>query len=240
MSPLLKSLGVPAGPMALFALTLTIGTYLLGVALQRRTRIAIANPVLVAIVLIGAVLRVLHISYAAYFTGAQALHFLLGPATVALAVPLVRTAQQIRRSLLPLSVALAAGSATACISGYGVVRALGGSRTLALSMLSKSVTTPIALEVSQTVGGVPALTAVLAILSGVLVAVAMYPVLKRLRVEDPAAIGLAAGTAGSGIGASRVIEEHPVSAAFAAVAIGLNGLITAVIAPGVARLLGRW
>ena len=224
----------------LVALTLTVGAYLLGVAVQRRVRAPWANPVLFAIVLIGIALRLLGITYATYFTGAQAIHFLLGPATVALAVPLVRSMEHIRRSLWPMLTALLAGSVVGAVSGYGLVRVLGGSREVALSMLPKSLTTPIALEISQTIGGNPPLTAVLAIVAGVLVAVVVYPALGRLRVRDAAAVGLAAGTAGSGVGASRVIGEHPVSAAFAAVGIGLNGLMTAVLAPLLARLLGRW
>ena len=222
----------------LVALTLTVGTYLFGVWVQGKVRAAWASPVLIAIVLIGVALRVLGVSYATYFSGAQAIHFLLGPATVALAVPLVRAMEHLRRSLWPMLAALFAGSVTGAVTGYGLVRVLGGSRVLALSMLPKSLTTPIALEVSQTVGGLPSLTAVLAILAGVLTAVVVYPVLGAMRVRDAGAIGLGAGTAGSGVGASRVIGIHPVSAAFAAVGIGLNGLMTAVIAPVVAKGAG--
>ena len=240
MSHLAQALGIPAGPMPLFALTLTIGAWLLGRVLERLSRSALVNPVLLAILIVGATLHLLHISYAAYFSGAQLLHFLLGPATVALAIPLVDAIQHIRRVLWPMLAALLTGAVTGAVSGYALVRLTGGSQQLALTMLPKSLTTPIALEVSHTVGGLPPLTAVLAILSGVLVAVVIYPAARLLAVADPAAIGLAAGTAGSGIGASRVIPRDPVSAAFAAVAIGLNGLFTAALAPLLAHLLKRW
>ena len=235
-----RAFGIPAGPLPLFALTLTIGAYLLGVAVQRRTGLAVLNPVLIAIVLIGAVLLGFHIPYAVYFQGAQALHFLLGPATVALAIPLVRAIEHIRRALWPMLAALLAGAVASVVSGYGLVRLCGGSRELALSMVPKSLTTPIALEVSHTIGGLPALTAVFAILAGVLVAVGIHHATALIRVRDPAAIGLAAGLAGSGVGASRVLDHHPLSGAFAAVAIGLNGLLTAAIAPALVRLLTRW
>ena len=225
---------------ALVALTLTVATYLLGVWIQQKVRAAWASPVLIAIVLTGLALWALRIPYATYFKGAQAIHFLLGPATVALAVPLVAAIEHLRRSLWPMLAALLAGSLTGAVSGYALVRGLGGSKALALSMLPKSLTTPIALEVSATIGGLPSLTAVLAILAGVLVAVLIYPVAEALRMRDEGAIGLGAGTAGSGVGASRVLAVHPVSAAFAAVAIGLNGLLTAVLAPVLARTLGRW
>ena len=228
------------GAMPLFALPLTIGTYLIGVWVQRRTRAALANPVLIAIVLIGLAMWALHISYTAYFSGAQMLHFLLGPATVALAVPLARSVEAMRRSLWPMLAALATGAVVGAVSGYGLVRGLGGSQVLALSMLPKSLTTPIAIGVSQGIGGIGSLTAVLAIAAGILVAVVIKETLRVLKIQDPAAIGLAAGTAGSGVGASQVIPEHALSAAFAGVAIGANGFLTAVIAPVLAKLLLHW
>ncbi len=238
--PAWKTLEQLCSSSPVFPLSLTIGTYLAGIAVQRRTRWAVANPVLVSILLIALTLQALHIPYATYFSGAQLLHFLLGPATVALAVPLVAAIEHIRRNLWPMLLALLAGSVTSMVSGYALVRALGGSQVLALSMLPKSVTTPIALDIAQSIGAIPSLVAVLAILSGILVAVSVNDVVRWIRVTDPGAIGLAAGTAGSGVGASRVLDQHPLSAAFAAVAIGLNGLITAWLSPLFAALLKRW
>lgn len=225
---------------SLFALTLTIATFLIGVFIQRRLRgLALANPVLIAIVLIGTVLQVSHISYATYFEGAQFIHFLLGPATVALAIPLVRNMDHIRKSLRAMGPALLAGSLLSAIAGYGLVRVCGGSREVALSMLPKAATTPIALGVAQTVGGIPALTAVLAIAGGILVAVGIEAMLKLLRIRDWRAYGLAAGTAGSGIGAAEVIPKSEVAGAFAGMAIGLNGLLTSVISPVIAWLMAH-
>lgn len=224
----------------LAALTLTLGAYLIGDALQRRLRNPLANPVLIAIVLIGITLRVLHISYQDYFAGAQLIHFLLGPATVALAIPLVLSLEHMRRGFVPMLAALLAGSLIGMVSSYALVRLFGGSQFIALSMLPKSLTTPIAIGVSQTIGGLPSLTAVLAIAGGILVAVSIDHLLGWTRIADPAARGLAAGTAGSGIGASRVIPQHSLAAAFAGVAIGANGFITAVLAPLIVPLLKHW
>ncbi len=232
------SLFVETSPaMPLFALSITIGAYLLGVLLQRRAKNAFVNPVLFAILMVGVTLRLLKISYASYFAGAQLLNFLLGPAVVALAIPLVRAMRHIRLNLWPMGCALLAGSVTSMVSGYALVRVLGGDQILALSMLPKAVTTPIAIEVAHAIGGIPSLTAVLAILSGILVAVSINCVTRWMGVHDPSAVGLAAGVAGSGIGASRVIAQHSLSAAFSAVAIGLNGLVTGALAPVMARLL---
>ena len=223
----------------LFLISLTLCAYLAGVWLNRRTGSSLANPTLVAIVIVGVVLRVVHLPYATYFSGAQFLHFLLGPATVALAIPLVRSLEHLRRSLLPTLLALLAGSITGAVSAYGIVRVLGGDQQLALTMLPKSLTTPIAIDVSQTIGGLPALTTVFAIAAGVLVAVALPWWMKVLRITSPAAAGLAAGTAGSGIALARVVPMGTLPLAFAGVAIGLNGLITAALAPVLARLLGH-
>lgn len=226
------------GPV--FLLLLTLGAFLAGASLHRRSGSSLANPTLVAIVLIGLTLRILEIPYAQYFGSVQLLHFLLGPATVALALPLVRSIEHLRRSLLPTLAGLVAGALTGAVSSYVLVRLLGGDRTLALTMLPKSLTTPIALEVSQTIGGIGSLTAVFAIAAGILVAVALPWMTKVLRIRDEAAAGLAAGTAGSGIATARVISMGAVPVAFAGVAIGLNGLITAAIAPLLARVLARW
>jgi len=228
------------GIVQLFAIVLTLGSYLLGVELQERLRNPLANPVLIAIVIIGVTLRLLHLSYQDYFTGAQFIHFLLGPATVALAIPMVRALEHMRRGFWPMISALLAGSLVGILSGYGLVRLLGGSQTIALSMAPKSLTTPIAIAVSSTIGGIPSLSAVLAIIGGILVAISIDPILRWLKLEEPSAKGLAAGTAGSGLAASRVIPQHTLSAAFAGVAIGANGILTALLAPLLVPLLKHW
>ena len=224
----------------LIALTSTTTVYLLGVLLQRQLRSAAANPVLFSVLVLGSTLYFMHIPYAAYFAGAQLLHFLLGPATVALAIPLVRSLEAIRRSLVPLLAALLAGSLTSAVTGYAVARLLGAPQPIALSALPKSLTTPIALDVSEAIGAIPSLTVVLAIAAGILVAVVIDGTLCLLRIRDWRAVGLAAGTAGSGIGASQVIPQHPLAAAFAGVALGANGLVTALLAPLLALILKHW
>jgi putative effector of murein hydrolase len=240
MNGSLLPLTISPGVVPLFALVLTLGAYLFGVEVQKRVRNPLANPVLIAIVIIGVTLRLMHLSYQAYFTGAQFIHFMLGPATVALAIPMVRALEHMRRGFWPMMAALCAGSLVGLVTGYGLVRLLGGSQAVALSMAPKSLTTPIAIAVSASIGGIPSLSAVLAIIGGILVAVSIDPLLHRLRIREPAARGLAAGTAGSGIGASRVIPQHTISAAFAGVAIGANGIITALLAPILVPLLKHW
>jgi putative effector of murein hydrolase len=233
-----NSLRVFLPASSLFALTLTLAAWLIGVWIQRRLRgLPLANPVLIAIVLIGAVLRLTHTSYSTYFQGAQFIHFLLGPATVALAIPLVRNIHQIRRSLPALGPALILGSLLSAVFGYLLVRLGGGTREVALSMLPKAATTPIAIGVARNIGGIPALTAVFAIAGGIIAAVSIETLLRFIRVDDWRAAGLAAGTAGSGIGAAEVLRRSEVAGAFAGMAIGLNGLLTSILCPLIAWLV---
>lgn len=225
-------------PSPLLWLAMTLGAYAAGQLVQRACGGSVlANPVLIAIVLVAGILLATDTDYATYFAGAQFINVLLGPATVALAIPLARNLHHIRRSLAGLGLALLAGSVTAIISGMTIVWLLGGSRVVALSMAPKAVTTPIAVAVSQQIGGLPPLTAALAILGGILVAIIGLPVLRALGVADWRARGLAAGVAGSGIAASQVAPLDELAAAFAALGIGLNGLITALLAPVLAPLV---
>ncbi|MFL9935027.1 LrgB family protein [Paraburkholderia sp. RL18-103-BIB-C] len=222
----------PLAPTPLLWLTLTVAAFAVGQAVQRLCRKSpIANPVLIAIVLIVAVLRITGTPYSEYFAGAQFINFLLGPATVALAVPLALNAEHIRRSWRGLGLALLAGSITSTVSGVVIVWLLDGGRDIALSMAPKAVTTPIAMAVSQEVGGVPALTAALAIAGGIVAAVIGQTVLRWFRIDDWRSHGLAAGVAGSGIAAAQVAPLNGLAAAFAAIGIGLNGLITALVVP---------
>lgn len=168
--------------------------------------------------------------YESYFAGAQFINFLLGPATIALAVPLARNLVHVKRNLHSIGVALLAGSITSIVSGVAMVWALGGSRDLALSMATKAVSTPISMAVSEEIGGIPALTAALAIMGGI-VAVVGEQILRRLRIHDWRAHGFAAGVAGSGVAAAQIASRNELGAAFAGLGIALNGLLTALIVP---------
>jgi len=216
--PGLASLRAPAAN--LFWLAATVSAYLIGRAVQRSLRgNPAANPVLIAIAIVCGLLT-----------------FLLAPATVALGVPLEDNLIHVRRGFPGISLGLSAGSLVSMLSGAALVKVLGGERKVALSMLPKAVTTPIAMAVSQQIGGEPALTASLAIIGGIIAAAMLRLILSAMRVRDWRAVGLAAGTAGSGVAAAHVAPASGTAAAFAAVGIGLNGILTAVAAPIVALL----
>jgi predicted murein hydrolase (TIGR00659 family) len=219
-------------------LAVTVATYTAADALQRRAgRSALVNPVLLSVAVIVALLAGTGTSHATYFEGAQFVHFLLGPAVVALAVPLHRELARIRARALSLAAALLAGSATAAIVAIAVARALGGSRETLLSLAPKSTTAPVAMGVAEKLGGLPSLTAALVILTGMLGAVLGPDLLRRLRVRDPAAAGFALGVASHGIGTARAFQLGERAGAYAALGMGLNALVTALLVPALARWL---
>ena len=224
----------------LFWLTATLAAYVVAdrfsIVCRRHP---IANPVLMATIMLGLVLRVTGTSYDRFFDGAQFVHFLLGPATVALAVPLYRNLGRIRRALVPMSVALLCGSVTAIASAVAIAGLLGAPRDVVVSIAPKSVTTPIAMSLSEANGGLPTLTASLVIVTGIFGAVVIGPLLRGLRVRDPAAFGLAAGVAAHGVGAARAFQIDAIAGAFAGIGLGLNGALTALVLPVLLPLLLR-
>lgn len=228
----------------LLGITLTLAAYQAARWFWRRTRgHSLANPVLVAIVLVAGFLLLTRTDYADYLRGGQYIAFLLGPATVALALPLYAQANRIRRSAPMILLAVAAGSLTAITVGILATRLTGGSTELALSMAPKSATTPVSIAVSQATGGISALTAVFTILTGVLGAVAAPAVLSLVRVRDERVRGLAMGVVSHGIGTARLLADEPAAGAFAALAMAINALVTAIAVPvlltAFPALLGR-
>jgi predicted murein hydrolase (TIGR00659 family) len=196
--------------------------------------------VAIAIVLISAVLAGSGMSYQRYFAGAQFVHFLLGPATVALAVPLARQFPRMRRSLLPLSCALLCGCVTAIVSAVAIARLLGATPQLLRSIGPKSATTPIAMAVAERLGGLPALTAVLVIATGIFGAISGRFLFNALKIHSMEARGFAMGVAAHGIGTARAFQVSAEAGAFAGLGMGMNGALTALLAPWLIPLVLRW
>jgi predicted murein hydrolase (TIGR00659 family) len=222
----------------LFLMFLTLAAYRLGCEARDRTGgHALAQPVLVAIVVIGIVLAVVDVDYDTYRDGTQIIAFLLGPATVALAVPLHRQASRLRGFLAPLLVGVTLGAVASIATGYLLVRWLGGSEVLAETMAPKAATTPVSIAISGTIGGIPALTAVFAIVIGIVGAIAGPAVLTLLRIRDERARGLALGAVSHGIGTSRALRESESEGAFAGLSMGLTALVTSLLVPVLLTLL---
>ncbi len=213
-------------------LTSTLVAYLAADAISSALRRhPLANPVLIAILLVSVVLVATRTPYPAYFAGAQFVHFLLGPATVALAVPLVRYLPQVRRTLVPMLAALVVGSVTAIVSAVLLARLFGLDRAAILALAPKSSTAAIAMGIAEKVGADPALTAILVILTGISGAIVVTPLMNALRLKNYAARGFAAGLASHGIGTARAFQVDPLAGTFAGIALGLNGLLTALLVP---------
>lgn len=228
----LYSVWVYLAATPLLGLTLTLASYTAGSWLHRRSGSrAIVNPVLLAVVLTSTVLAVTGVDYRTYFEGAQFVHFLLGPATVALAVPLYRQLPQIRRLALPLLAAVGVGSLTAIATAVAIPALLGAGDQTLVSLAPKSATAPVAMGVSEQLGGAPSLTAVFAILTGITGAVCGGAVLDLVRVRGQQARGLAVGVVAHGIGTAREIQVHPTSGAFAGLGLALNAVTTALLVP---------
>lgn len=198
----------------------------------------LAQPVLICLVVIGAILLVADVPYPDYRAGTELIAFLLGPATVAFAVPLHRSVEELRGLVAPILIALTLGVFVAVLSGYGLVALLGGEDDLAASMAAKTATTPVAIAVAEVIGGIGPLSAVFAVVAGVLGAVAGPAVLDLLRIRDPRARGVAMGTVSHGIGTSRSLADGEVQGAVAGLSTGLAALAVSLIAPLVVGWFG--
>lgn len=219
-------------------LSLTLGAYLAAVVVNERgNRSPLLNPTLLAIALVVAVLVATGTSYKRYFDGAQFVHFLLGPAVVAMAVPLYRHTKLIRKSAGALLGALVVGSLTAILSSVLIARGLGGSRELWLSVAPKSATTAISMAISERIGGIPALTAVLTISTGIAGACLASYLLPLSGVKEWHARGFAMGLSSHGIATARAFQENEVAGTFASLAMALNGVATTVLVPLILQLL---
>jgi predicted murein hydrolase (TIGR00659 family) len=195
------------------------------------------NPVLTAIVVLVGLLTLTGTTYQVYFDGAQFVHFLLGPATVALALPLYEQRKTLKRLLLPLLGALVVGSASAVLVAAELARLLGVTPATILSLVPKSVTTPVAMGIAEKIGGVPSLTAVLVILNGIFGAVAGPAILKRLGIAEREVREFSIGLTAHGIGTARAFQLDETTGAFSGLAMSLNAWVTPLIAPLLVSLL---
>lgn len=220
-------------------LAVTVLAYLGAMRLYRSSGFhPVVNPVLLAVGAIIAVLWLTKTPYPTYFDGAKFVHFLIGPATVALAIPLHAQLGRLRAMGPAIVVALLAGSLTAICSALALGELAGGSRETVLSLAPKSATMPIALGVAQAIGGLPSLAAVAVAITGISGAIMARSILNAIGETDPAVRGFAVGITAHAIGTARALQVHETAGAFAALAMGLNGIATAVLVPVVVRLVG--
>jgi len=222
----------------LLALILTLAAYQVGVMIYERTQLnPLANPVLIAVTLIALSITALDMPYATYFEGAQFVHFLLGTATVSLAVPIYQALPSLRGRVLPLVAALIGGGVTSIVSAVAIARFFGADESIVGAMVVKSITAPIGMGVAERIGASPTLTAVFAVTTGILGAALARFVLDALNCREWWQRGFAIGVASHGIGTSRAFSVNPEAGTYAGLAMGLHGVIGAVAIPwGVALL----
>ena len=239
MNPRLSDLWVYLATTPLLGLTITLLAYQFAYLVYTRARYSpFANPVPIAVAILATILTLTGTPYATYFEGAKFVHFLLGPATVALAVPLYLQWDKLKKLAVPLLAGLTAGALAAIVSATGLAWALGASKSTILSLAPKSVTMPIAMGISEKIGGIPPLTAVMVMATGIIGAViARQLLVGLLHIETHWIRGLAVGTAAHGIGTARAFLVSEEAGAFSGLAMGLNGLATSAALP---ILLALW
>ncbi len=220
-----------------FLIALTFGSYFFGKLLRKWTGWVVMNPILVSIVVLITFLKVTGVSYETYNRGGHMIEFWLRPAVVALGVPLYLQLSTIKKQIIPILLAELAGCIVGLVSVVYVARQLGASREVILSLAPKSVTTPIAMEVTKAVGGIPSLTAAVVVCVGLLCAVCGYKTMGFARVKSPMAQGLSMGTAAHALGTATSMDVSRVHGAYASLGLTLNGIFTAIFTPMVIPLL---
>lgn len=223
----------------LLGLTITLVAYGLAYRLYVYANAnPLLNPVATSVAVLIIFLLITDTSYETYFEGAQFVHFLLGPATVALAVPLYQQFSKLKRLWLPVTVALVSGVTIAAVSSIAIARFLGASVQTQLSLAPKSVTAPVAMGISEQIGGLPSLTAVLVVATGILGAVAGTKLFDLMRIKDDSIKGIAMGVTAHGIGTARAFQVSSEMGAFSGLAMALSAFTTAVTLPWLLELVG--
>ncbi len=220
-----------------FLLALTFGVYQGAKLLQRKTRLILLNPILVAIGLIILFLSAFDISYDTYHESAKLIDFWLKPAVVALGVPLYLQLSQIKKQFVPILASQMVGCLVGIVSVVITARLLGASHVVVVSLASKSVTTPIAMEVTQTLGGIPSLTAAIVVITGLIGAVVGFKIMSVGHVNNPMARGLSMGAASHALGTSVAMDRDEFVGAYASLGLTLNGILTALLTPTVVAWL---
>lgn len=220
-------------------LTMTLIAYAIGDwCFRKADRQSWANPVLIAMLLLGTTLWMTGTDYKTYFEGAQFVHFMLGPATVCLGLPLYENLGRVRKAALPLVAALLAGSLTAILSVLAIARFFGLGPVMMASLAPKSTTAPVAIGISERLGGDPTITAALVILTGIIGAIVVTPMMNAMGIRDWRARGFSVGVAAHGIGTARAFQVNQTAGAFASMGMGMNAVLTAIIAPLALHLFG--
>ena len=223
-----------------FMLALTFGVFYAAKTLQRRLGWVLFNPILIAIAIIIVFLLAMDIPYETYHEGAKLIEFWLKPAVVALGVPLYLQLSSIKRQFLPILASQMMGCVAGIVSVVVIAKMLGASNAVIMSLASKSVTTPIAMEVTQALGGIPSLTAAIVVITGLIGAIIGFKTLSVGHVHNPMALGLSMGAASHALGTSAAMDRDQFMGAYAILGLTLNGILTALLTPTVIDIINTF
>lgn len=221
-----------------FLIALTFIVYVTAKALQNKTGIKLLNPILLSMVLLICYLCAFDIKYETYQEAGKYIDIWLKPAVVALGVPLYRQLKAIRKQMLPLLFAELAGCVVGVVSVVLVADLMGASKEIIMTLAPKAVTTPIAMEISNSIGGIPSLTAAIVVCTGIFGGMVGFQIIKVTHIYSPIAGGLSMGTAAHAIGTSTAMERSERYGAFSSLGLTLNGLLTALLSPLILTLMG--
>ncbi len=223
-----------------FMLALTFGVFYAAKTLQRRLGWVLFNPILIAIAIIIVFLLAMDIPYETYHEGAKLIEFWLKPAVVALGVPLYLQLSSIKRQFLPILASQTMGCVAGIVSVVVIAKMLGASNAVIMSLASKSFTTPIAMEVTQALGGIPSLTAAIVVITGLIGAIIGFKTLSVGHVHNPMALGLSMGAASHALGTSAAMDRDQFMGAYASLGLTLNGILTAMLTPTVIDIINTF
>lgn len=221
-----------------FLLFLTFAIYFGAQVLHKKTKMLLLNPILVTVTILICYLKFIHIDYQTYEKVGHLIEFWLKPAVVALGVPLYLQLEVIKKQWIPILLSQLVGCLVGIVSVVLIAKLMGAPREVLLSLAPKSVTTPIAMEISETVGGIPPLTAAIVVIVGIVGATIGFRTMKLTRVDSPIAQGLSMGTAAHALGTSTAMEVGSKYGAYASLGLTLNGILTALLTPTLLKLLG--
>lgn len=221
-----------------FLLAITFGIYFFAKLLQKKTGLVLLNPIMLTIAALIIFLKMADINFETYNKGGHLIEFWLKPAVVALGVPLYLQLETIKKQLVPILLSQLAGCIIGVVSVVLIAKLMGASQEVILSLAPKSVTTPIAMEVARSLGGIPSLTAAVVVCVGLLGAILGAKTMKLMRVGSPIAQGLSLGTAAHAVGTSTAMDISSKYGAYASLGLTLNGIFTALLTPTILQLLG--
>ncbi|MGL5415627.1 MAG: LrgB family protein [Clostridium sp.] len=215
----------------LFGIVISLIAYEIGILLYRKTNLPIFNPLLIAIILVIGFLLIFHISFKTYNEGAQFINLFLAPSTVVLAVPLYKQIDRLKENLVPIIVGIICGSGGGIISIFLLSHFIGLDKQMIASLMAKSVTTPIAISVTAELHGLIPVTVLAVITTGIIGAVIHPIIAKVFKIKNKIAVGLSLGTSSHAIGTTKALEIGETEGAMSSLAIGVNGIITVILAP---------